>query len=60
MNSREMIVKYKEHFRKVLPLEMMEYDGEKELIKIIEECLKKDKTAEELGYVGEIEEGVYY
>lgn len=59
MNSKEMIVKYKEHFRKILPLEMMECD-DKELIRIIDECLRKNKTAEELGYVGKAEEGVYY
>ena len=59
MNSKEMIVKYKEHFRKILPLEMMECD-DKELIRIIDECLRKNKTVEELGYVGKAEEGVYY
>lgn len=59
MNSKEMIVKYKEHFHKILPLEMMECD-DKELIRIIDECLRKNKTAEELGYVGKAEEGVYY
>ena len=58
MNSKEMIVKYKEHFHKKLPLETLECD-DKELIRIIDECLCKNKTAEELGYVEKAEDGVY-
>lgn len=56
----EMIEKYKERFDEVLPLEMLTYETWDDVAKIIEECLEKGKTAEELGYVGKIEEGVYY